>query len=73
MRVKKKRQAGVSDDERSSAELSDVEMKSAEEDLGSEQNAEIDDEVEEQLGRGARSRAKVINFPLYGHLTDTWL
>ena len=35
-------------------------MKSAE-DPGSEQNADIDDEVEEQLGRGARSRAKVVS------------
>jgi hypothetical protein len=37
-------------------------MKSAEEDPGSEHNVAVDDdEVEEQLGRGARSRAKVIN------------
>jgi hypothetical protein len=59
-RVKKKQQTEESDDDPSDTESSDVEMKSAEEDVVSEPNDGVEgDEGEEQLGRGARSRAKV--------------
>ncbi|KAF8223437.1 cohesin-associated protein Pds5 [Tricholoma matsutake] len=62
-RGKRKRQTDdESDDVSSVADSSDVEMKSVKEDPASEENHDLDnDEAEEQLGRGARSRAKARN------------